>query len=106
MIVEAYKCDYCNIIQDAEYMTAVNPVEDLFDHSKSYPSHQTLLHKYPVHFCLECYRVNVLIPVENKTNRKKDEAAYQSLLKDFTFIFKKSCVIKHNAAKAAGKRKV
>jgi len=73
--VKAFLCDYCGQIHQESDVVGINPVEDAFDRLKSFP---TVLDpsKAIIHYCLPCYRTNVIEPAEQTTNRKKDEASY------------------------------
>jgi hypothetical protein len=93
MKVESYQCDYCNGLYLADQMTGVVNTPDMFlkdcftsvDASKAF-----------AHFCFECYRIAVSIPVQNKMDWRdgekyslEREQLKRQLTKDFAGIFKK-----------------
>lgn len=88
MKVEAYLCSYCNTIKAAEFevVGAITPTLDMFDRLNSYPACNDLDNSN-IHFCMECYRQNVLIKAENCSNRKKDEEGYKIMLKEHRYLF-------------------
>jgi len=98
MKTEAYICDKCGGIFREEEIQGFLPTVDMFDPSKSYPvTYQP--DKTDFHFCLECYRVNVINPVENHTNRAKDEAGRNAYLKQVSYAFKNFIVAAKNKPK-------
>lgn len=89
MKVEAYRCDYCDIVQTHDYCMGVSPVQDAFDVLESNKSVQP--EKAEVHFCLECYRLHVLNPASVQTHRSKGDAGereYQKRIKELSYVFK------------------
>lgn len=103
MKIEAYKCDKCGTIQEAEHIEGVQPIEEMFDTvEKSYPLCKP--EKTRFHFCLDCYRSFVLVPAANAVNRAKDEKGYTSMLKDLAFTFKKTLVLEAERASRLGKK--
>lgn len=102
--VTAYVCDYCGHIHQEADIVGINPVEDIFDKTKSFPSvldpSKTL-----VHYCMPCYRDNVIEPAQSTTNRKRDESGYTLQLSVLGCNFRKAVVNKF-IQKQHGKRKV
>ena len=90
MKIEAYKCDFCKKIYEGEEINGLSTQVDMFDVVKSFP---VSVHpeKCLIHFCLECYRVNVLNPA-TLIDRKKHETDYKLRLEQLTYIFKKQVI--------------
>lgn len=98
--IEAYLCDRCNKIKRAEEVSGLRDTQDMFDPiGKSFPVFINNPEKADIHFCLDCYRTNVLIPAENLSNRNQNEAGYQSVMKELAYAFKTSIITMFNKKK-------
>jgi hypothetical protein len=109
MKVEAYKCDYCKGIFEADLMQGVKNEADLFESSASFPTIKP--DKADIHFCMECYRVNVEMHIKNRMKWKDGEKYDQEreklkwqLHKEYFFIFKKETIRRHFEAKSGRKK--
>jgi hypothetical protein len=109
MKVEAYKCDYCKKIYEAEEIKGVQNITTMFEDSDSFPTAEAS--KTEAHFCMDCYRLLVDINVKNKMNWKEGEqyseereVLKRKLHKEFYFIFKKEIIRRNLADKPAKKR--
>jgi hypothetical protein len=92
MKVECYKCDVCGKIQVPEYMTGFKGIEDLFSTFKSFPAEYDLT-KTDYHFCLECYRQQVIIPAEAVVNKARDREGYQVKVEELFYLLKSQIVM-------------
>jgi hypothetical protein len=93
--IDAYKCDYCKTICEADNISGIINTPEIFQ--------QNLFkvvepHKAESHFCFECYRVNVEIHVKNRMKWKdgekyneERERLKQALTAEFSGIFKTEC---------------
>lgn len=88
MKIIAYITDCCGLLHLPENTMGLDLAEDLFDKYKSFktipnPASAT------VHYCMECYRRNVLqFPSLLKIDRKKDEDLYTNEYRMLTHRFK------------------
>jgi hypothetical protein len=93
MKVEAYKCDKCKDIVERHDIVGFDGKHDLFDHLNSF----SIMDKHPektnYHYCLECYRVNVLIPAENRVPKRNTQAtddAFRAICRELGYLLKLS----------------
>lgn len=84
MKIEAYKCDKCNEIKEADEMNGLTHSADLFN--KDVFTVEVKPEKSDTHFCLECYRCFVLVPAQNITNGGRTDA-YKQIVKDYSKAF-------------------
>ena len=89
--VTAYRCDYCFQIKLDTEIVGIIPTEDLFDRLRSYPT-TSKSHKTQIHYCLECYKHNVLNMVEKFVTRKKNEIEYKAKVLEFSYSLRAKCV--------------
>lgn len=98
--VEAYICDFGNHIVKASGIVGIVPTEDLFDRERSYPTNYKP-ERCHVHYCVDCYKQQVLIPADRMVNRKrgknsvKNESAereYELKIKELGYSFREQVV--------------
>lgn len=90
--IEAYVCDKCLSLIKAEEAIGISETADMFDVLKSFPPVNDPA-KARVHHCMECYRAIVLLPAERHTDRKKDEKAYQQVMKELYYGLRNSTLV-------------
>lgn len=83
-IIDAYRCDACGIIKIEDEVVGIIPTEDLFDRMNSYPTTHRV-NKTTVHYCLDCYRRDVLDIADRYCSRKANEAAYKEKIKEMSY---------------------
>ena len=87
--VNAYRCDFCGVVKEDKECSGISPVKDMFDpleSNKACPCENS-----DVHFCLDCYRVQVLNATANMTYRNaSDDAKNAKTLKEMTYAFKQA----------------
>lgn len=99
MKVEAYLCDQCDTIKVRDEVSGLLDNEALFDKIEhSYKVLENHPEKAEVHFCMECYRVNVL-NIAARINRSKDELGYVLAIKEAAYVFKHSLLNKVRRAR-------
>ena len=103
--VNAYQCDFCGVVKTEEHCNGISSVQNAFDPLES--NKVCECEKSEVHFCLECYREQVLVATENMCFRKRfDEDNRQKVLKEMTYAFKQAIFykLKEKSLKKKGKK--
>ena len=91
MKVNACYCDFCDKLYPIDEVQGINPFEDLYkDLRASYPIIKS--EAANIHFCLECYRQNVINP---SSQYRRNEPEYAQRLLEYSYSFKKSTVTKY-----------
>lgn len=104
--VDAYICDFKNHLVLSKATVGINPVEDMFDRERSFPTVFTPLQisRTDVHYCTDCYKEKVLVPAGNMVNRRgkmsKDdlvskEREYELKIKELAYNFRSQVVKNH-----------
>jgi hypothetical protein len=90
-IVKVFGADCCGGFKDTANIVGVATTVDLFDSTRSYP---TIFHpeKAVVHYCLDCYREQVIVPAENEAPRAKDGERHEQQMRDYGYMFRKKVV--------------
>lgn len=115
--VEAYICDYKNHLVLVKQAVGINPIEDMFERQRSYPTVFTPLQmtKTDIHYCTDCYSEKVLVPAGNLVDRRKKlskddlvtrEREYQLKIMELAYSFRLQVVKNHtdkNRFKKVGK---
>lgn len=71
MQVRAYRCDNCGKIKIDDEITGIMPSQDMFDLMNSYPETKKL-DRTNIHFCLSCYDIAVIKPIDTECTRQKN----------------------------------
>lgn len=93
MKIEAYRCDFCGNIKEAEATVGVSTQEDIFEKLKSYPIIANPA-KATVHHCTDCYNIHVLQIAEATVNRKKDEYLYKLKIDELSLSLRTGAVMR------------
>jgi hypothetical protein len=104
--IEAYKCDYCNMIVEYDDVIGLKAMEDMFDRLASYPD--TPPAKATVHLCMHCVRLHVLTPLDNEfphRNAKEKEAGYTLRFRELHYNLRKSTIDRYREKTIAQNRK-
>lgn len=91
MKVDAYRCDFCGCICEADEIRGIIPVADMFDNQKSFPATDKIS-TTSVHHCIECSRSQVIIKAEYECPRKRDERSYQLKFSELYYLLRHTCV--------------
>lgn len=103
-IVKVYGADCCGQLRNADDIVGVDTAVDLFDNLRSYKT-SMFPERTQVHYCLDCYREQVLIPTENESPRAKDAGAYSMQLEQYSFMFRKKVVNNWHECRFFGNKK-
>lgn len=90
--VKAYICDYCEKIKEEDEIHGIKPLVDCIDKLNSFKNEKAS--KCEIHFCIDCYREQVIDPAEKNSNRKEDEYAYKLLMRELSYGFKQTCFLR------------
>lgn len=90
--IEAYQCDFCNQIKDADLISGVKPDADCFNKIDGLKTEKAA--KCEIHFCISCYREQVIEPAERSSNRSTDEYEYKLMIRTLSFEFKQTCYLR------------
>jgi hypothetical protein len=91
MKVEAYRCDYCGHIKEAEEIVGVSRKQDMFDRMKSFPV-TNFPEREQVHYCTDCYNQHVIYVAEREVDRKRDEEKYRLKVLEMSYNLAHQCV--------------
>lgn len=87
--VNAYRCDFCETVKAAVEISGISTVIDMYDALESNKACEPEFSD--VHFCLECYRQQVLNATANLSYRNaaaQEDSTKQ--LKQMTYAFKQA----------------
>lgn len=101
----AYICDYKDHLMEDNAIIGISSIEDMFDKLLSYPIVKNSAKAY-IHVCTDCYKKSVLIPASRDVDRKKDEEAYVTKVKELAYGFRSKAVSNwrlKNSSKKCGK---
>lgn len=101
-IVKAYGADCCGVLKSVELIVGVSTAIDMFDNLQSYKTDMNA-DRCQVHYCLDCYRDQVLIPAENEAPRRIDTLAAHRQIQEYAHMFKKRVVANWASNKYFGK---
>lgn len=94
--VEAYICDCCGKLFPEAAIVGVSRQDDAFDKLASFPTIPNPAKAF-LHYSVECYREQVLVPASNLVDRKKEgEGAYKLKVKELAFMLRHKAVFNYN----------
>ena len=98
MKVQAYITDCCDQLKKAKDVVGVSSQIDILEHLESF---KTIANpeKAEIHYCVICYTKYVTNVVAQITNRQKDEAEYNYLMKVHAYSFKQMVINRFNHKK-------
>lgn len=91
-IVKSYGCDICGRIIEAANVVGVSLQADLYETSASFKTDVAHPERCQVHYCLDCYRTDVLVPAENENPRRVNEEKHQTTYKEFSYMLRRRAV--------------
>lgn len=94
--VEAYICDCCGKLFEEAAMVGVSRQDDAFDKLASFPTVPNPAKAF-LHYSVDCYREQVLIPSANLVDRKRDgDEAYKRKVRELAYMLRHKAVFNYN----------